>query len=66
MSAPDAWDTLILHPVEFCISLIVSPPAHFSQAGSPKQPSVTVLTFANNHADGFRGHDDGVVNLTRT
>ena len=30
ISAPDAWETLILHPVEFCISLIVSPPAQLS------------------------------------
>lgn len=27
MSAPEAWDTLILHPVSDCIDLMVSPPA---------------------------------------
>lgn len=31
ISAPDACDTLILHPVEFCISLIVSPPVEVGQ-----------------------------------
>src|ERR1700733_10662254 len=65
MSRPDAGETLILQPVEFCISLIDSPPVLVSKSWDEMQ-SQTKHTLSYNHSHCFSWYHDAVVHFVLT
>src|ERR1700733_14267557 len=65
MSRPDAGETLILQPVEFCISLIDSPPVLVSKK-LRRNARQTQHTLSYNHSHCFSWYHDAVVHFILT